>query len=42
MAGNEGTFDASDAVFLVVAAGRGARAGAGGPKQYRDLPDGRF
>jgi 2-C-methyl-D-erythritol 4-phosphate cytidylyltransferase/2-C-methyl-D-erythritol 2,4-cyclodiphosphate synthase len=37
MAGNEGTFDASDAVFLVVAAGRGARAGAGGPKQYRDL-----
>jgi 2-C-methyl-D-erythritol 4-phosphate cytidylyltransferase/2-C-methyl-D-erythritol 2,4-cyclodiphosphate synthase len=25
------------ALFLVVAAGRGARAGAGGPKQYRDL-----
>ncbi|PPQ28630.1 bifunctional 2-C-methyl-D-erythritol 4-phosphate cytidylyltransferase/2-C-methyl-D-erythritol 2,4-cyclodiphosphate synthase [Rhodoblastus sphagnicola] len=24
-------------VFLVVAAGRGSRAGAGGPKQYRDL-----
>ena len=29
--------DASDAVFLVVAAGRGSRAGAGGPKQYREL-----
>ncbi|MGP8169835.1 2-C-methyl-D-erythritol 4-phosphate cytidylyltransferase, partial [Rhodoblastus sp.] len=27
----------SDAFFLVVAAGRGARAGAGGPKQYREL-----
>lgn len=26
-----------DALFLVVAAGRGARAGAGGPKQYREL-----
>ena len=25
------------ALFLVVAAGRGARAGAGGPKQYREL-----
>jgi 2-C-methyl-D-erythritol 4-phosphate cytidylyltransferase/2-C-methyl-D-erythritol 2,4-cyclodiphosphate synthase len=25
------------AVFLVVAAGRGSRAGAGGPKQYREL-----
>lgn len=34
MAEDEGT---SDAVFLVVAAGRGARAGAGGPKQYREL-----
>ncbi len=29
--------DAGDAFFLVVAAGRGARAGAGGPKQYRAL-----
>jgi 2-C-methyl-D-erythritol 4-phosphate cytidylyltransferase / 2-C-methyl-D-erythritol 2,4-cyclodiphosphate synthase len=37
MAGNSGTFDAGDAIFLVVAAGRGARAGAGGPKQYREL-----
>ncbi|WP_294539605.1 bifunctional 2-C-methyl-D-erythritol 4-phosphate cytidylyltransferase/2-C-methyl-D-erythritol 2,4-cyclodiphosphate synthase [uncultured Rhodoblastus sp.] len=27
----------SGAIFLVVAAGRGARAGAGGPKQYRAL-----
>jgi 2-C-methyl-D-erythritol 4-phosphate cytidylyltransferase/2-C-methyl-D-erythritol 2,4-cyclodiphosphate synthase len=27
----------SGALFLVVAAGRGARAGAGGPKQYRAL-----
>ncbi len=27
----------SDAIFLVVAAGRGERAGAGGPKQYRIL-----
>ncbi len=34
MAEDEG---AGDAVFLVVAAGRGARAGAGGPKQYREL-----
>jgi 2-C-methyl-D-erythritol 4-phosphate cytidylyltransferase/2-C-methyl-D-erythritol 2,4-cyclodiphosphate synthase len=25
------------AIFLVVAAGRGSRAGAGGPKQYREL-----
>jgi 2-C-methyl-D-erythritol 4-phosphate cytidylyltransferase/2-C-methyl-D-erythritol 2,4-cyclodiphosphate synthase len=37
MAGNSGTFGAGDAIFLVVAAGRGARAGAGGPKQYRTL-----
>jgi 2-C-methyl-D-erythritol 4-phosphate cytidylyltransferase/2-C-methyl-D-erythritol 2,4-cyclodiphosphate synthase len=37
MAGNSGTFNAGDAIFLVVAAGRGARAGAGGPKQYREL-----
>jgi 2-C-methyl-D-erythritol 4-phosphate cytidylyltransferase / 2-C-methyl-D-erythritol 2,4-cyclodiphosphate synthase len=37
MAGNSGTFDADDTIFLVVAAGRGARAGAGGPKQYREL-----
>jgi 2-C-methyl-D-erythritol 4-phosphate cytidylyltransferase / 2-C-methyl-D-erythritol 2,4-cyclodiphosphate synthase len=37
MAGNSVTFDAGDAIFLVVAAGRGARAGAGGPKQYREL-----
>ncbi|MDI9849610.1 bifunctional 2-C-methyl-D-erythritol 4-phosphate cytidylyltransferase/2-C-methyl-D-erythritol 2,4-cyclodiphosphate synthase [Rhodoblastus sp. 17X3] len=37
MAGNSGTFDAGEAIFLVVAAGRGARAGAGGPKQYREL-----
>ena len=27
----------SESCFLVVAAGRGARAGAGGPKQYREL-----
>jgi 2-C-methyl-D-erythritol 4-phosphate cytidylyltransferase / 2-C-methyl-D-erythritol 2,4-cyclodiphosphate synthase len=33
----EAMIDAGDAVFLVVAAGRGARAGAGGPKQYREL-----
>ena len=29
--------DGSGAIFLVVAAGRGARAGDGGPKQYREL-----
>jgi 2-C-methyl-D-erythritol 4-phosphate cytidylyltransferase / 2-C-methyl-D-erythritol 2,4-cyclodiphosphate synthase len=28
---------AEQSVFLVVAAGRGSRAGAGGPKQYREL-----
>ena len=29
--------EGSDVIFLVVAAGRGSRAGAGGPKQYRAL-----
>ena len=27
----------TDIIAIIVAAGRGARAGAGGPKQYRDL-----
>ena len=31
------TDDGFGATFLVVAAGRGSRAGAGGPKQYREL-----
>ncbi len=35
--GNSDADDGSGAIFLVVAAGRGERAGAGGPKQYRKL-----
>ena len=34
---SENQSDATGAIFLVVAAGRGERAGAGGPKQYRPL-----
>lgn len=37
LVGESAALDASEAIFLVVAAGRGARAGAGGPKQYREL-----
>ncbi len=37
MASENQSGDISDAIFLVVAAGRGERAGAGGPKQYRPL-----
>jgi 2-C-methyl-D-erythritol 4-phosphate cytidylyltransferase/2-C-methyl-D-erythritol 2,4-cyclodiphosphate synthase len=36
MAGNAENMG-TDAMFLVVAAGRGSRAGSGGPKQYREL-----
>jgi 2-C-methyl-D-erythritol 4-phosphate cytidylyltransferase / 2-C-methyl-D-erythritol 2,4-cyclodiphosphate synthase len=37
MGQREASDDGSGAIFLVVAAGRGERAGAGGPKQYREL-----